>query len=198
MRVVKSGSKWIVSGQGDGWILKREYPNKWKAALALRVWKEGGRVSDYWAAAREEKDRRSQIAQEQADRAARRKLESAWRKYPDGAVIDDGQLITVRRQPNDWRAAQVPFSELTDFHLTQVSGGLGSVTLHYGLYARMWCSSIPEGVEFAHSCQHGPPPHEILVVINRQDNGEIHDQLLSLARLRGFHPGGGGHAGFPR
>ncbi len=192
MRVEKSGKKWMVSGQGDEWVLKKEYPTKWKAELALRVWKEGGRISDFWAAAREEKESRSDIAQEQASQTAHRRIESARRKYPDGAVIDDHQLITVRRQPNDWRATQVPFRELTDFHLTQVSGGLGAVTLHYGLYARMWCSSIPEDVEFAHSCKHGPPPHEILVVINRKDNEEIHDQLLSLARLRGFHPGEGG------
>ena len=66
MRVEKSGRKWMVSGQGDEWVLKKEYPTKWKAELALRVWKEGGRVSDFWAAARKEKERRSDIAQEQA------------------------------------------------------------------------------------------------------------------------------------
>ena len=42
MRVEKSGRKWMVSGQGDEWVLKKEYPTKWKAELALRVWKEGG------------------------------------------------------------------------------------------------------------------------------------------------------------
>ncbi len=58
MKVEKSGKKWIVAGGGDGWVLKKKFPTKWKAELALRVWKKGGRVSDYWAAAREEKDRR--------------------------------------------------------------------------------------------------------------------------------------------
>ena len=172
MKIEKSGTKWIVSGQGDGWVLKRHYPTKWKAELALRVWKDGGRASDYFAAARGEKDRRSEIAQQQSREAVRRKIESARRKYPGGAVIDRGQLITVRRQPTDWRALRIPFGQLGDFHMRQTSGGVAAVSHHYFLYARMSCSEIPHGVEFGHSCRHGPPPHKILVVTERVNNFE--------------------------
>jgi len=183
MKVKKTGKKWIVAGHGDGWVLKKEFPTKWKAEMALRVWKKGGRVSDYWAAAREEKVRREAIAFGRAAELAQGRLNSAQRLYPGGATFDDYELITVRRQPGDWRDIQVSFSELRDFHLSMASGGVGVSSNCYSLYARMWCSSIPEDAEFAHSCQHGPPPHEILVVINRKDNEEIHDQLLSSARF---------------
>ena len=181
MKVEKSGKKWIVSGPGDGWVLKKKYPRKWKAELALRVWKEGGRVSDYWAASREEQSKRSSIAQTNAEQAARRRLESARRKYPDEAVIDEDQSIRVQRQPGERRIIEVRFSELSGLHMSQVSGGVRLTSLHYYLYARMWCTSIPENADFPHSCQHGPPPHEILVVIGRKDNEEIYEKLLSRA-----------------
>jgi hypothetical protein len=34
----------------------------------------------------------------------------------------------------------------------------------------MWCTSIPDNGYFNHSCQHGPPYHEILVSITRKYN----------------------------
>ena len=36
----------------DGFLTKK-FPTKWKAEVALEVFKKGGRVSDYWNAARE-------------------------------------------------------------------------------------------------------------------------------------------------
>ena len=53
MRIVKVGRKWAVEGVGEGWIFNKRFPTKWKATLALEVFKKGGRVSDYWKAARE-------------------------------------------------------------------------------------------------------------------------------------------------
>lgn len=54
MRVVKTGGKWSVEGEGDGWIFKKTFPTKWKAVLALEVFQQGGRVSGYWERARDE------------------------------------------------------------------------------------------------------------------------------------------------
>ena len=34
-------------------IFNKNFPTKWKAAIALEVFKKGGKVSDYWEAARE-------------------------------------------------------------------------------------------------------------------------------------------------
>ncbi len=48
MRVEKAENKWIVVGEGEGWVFNRTFPRKWKAEIALDVFKVGGRVSDYW------------------------------------------------------------------------------------------------------------------------------------------------------
>ena len=53
MKIVKVGRKWVIKGKGEGWIFKKKFPTKWKAEVALEVFKKGGRVSDYWKAARE-------------------------------------------------------------------------------------------------------------------------------------------------
>lgn len=52
-RIVKVGRKWAVEGDSEGWVFKKKFPTKWKAEVALEVFKKGGRVSDYWKAARE-------------------------------------------------------------------------------------------------------------------------------------------------
>jgi hypothetical protein len=53
MRIVKIRKKWVIEGDGKGWIFNKRFPTKWKATIALDVFKKGGRVSDYWKAARE-------------------------------------------------------------------------------------------------------------------------------------------------
>jgi len=58
MEIVNIGRKWKVVGQGDGWIFRKTLPTKWKAVIAVRVFEQGGRVSDYWSEARKEAARR--------------------------------------------------------------------------------------------------------------------------------------------
>ena len=53
MRIEKVGRKWVVKGKGSGWIFNKTFPTKWKAEVALEVFKDGGRVSDYWRRQRE-------------------------------------------------------------------------------------------------------------------------------------------------
>jgi hypothetical protein len=55
--VLKEGQSWVVRPAGSGWVFDRTFPTKWQATLALQVWLQGGRVSDYWAAARKRKTR---------------------------------------------------------------------------------------------------------------------------------------------
>jgi hypothetical protein len=50
---VKLGGSWVVRPKKFGWVFEKSFPTKWKAELALEVWRKGGRVSDYWQAARE-------------------------------------------------------------------------------------------------------------------------------------------------
>lgn len=58
MEVQKRGRKWFVVGNGEGWIFSQPFPTRWKAELATRVFKAGGKVSDYWALAREHPKRK--------------------------------------------------------------------------------------------------------------------------------------------
>jgi hypothetical protein len=90
---------------------------------------------------------------------------------------DRTMKLKVRRQWNDWRIIEVPVSELRDFHYLESSGGVGARSPRPMLYARMLCTSIPEGSDFPHSCQHGPPPHEILVCICKKDNPHLFEAL---------------------
>ena len=52
MELVKIGRKWMIEGDDEGWIFNKRFPMKWKAQLAMKVFKKGGRVSDYWKEAR--------------------------------------------------------------------------------------------------------------------------------------------------
>ena len=54
-------TKWIIEGKGKGWIFDKTFPTKWKAKIALEVFKKGGKVSDYWKAARKYKEKRPKI-----------------------------------------------------------------------------------------------------------------------------------------
>ncbi len=90
--------------------------------------------------------------------------------------------VSVRRQWNDYRTLNVPLGDLWDFHWRQVSGGVGQRLPRPFLHARMWCSSIPEGSDFPHSCLRGPPPHAILVCVCKKDNRAAFDRLCELAR----------------
>jgi len=58
MNIEKVGRKWIVKGEGDGWIYKKTFPTKWKAEVAMEVFKDGGRISDYWTKQREVNSKR--------------------------------------------------------------------------------------------------------------------------------------------
>ena len=176
MRIEKSGKKWIVRGQDKGWIFRKVFPRKWKAEVALNVFQEGGRVSDYWKAAREEQERRRS---KQPKSGIHQRLARARELYPEGAVIPTSEPIVVCRQPGDWRKVQVTFDDLRHFHIDTVTGGVRAATPYPVLLARMWCDTIPEGTEFGHSWSHGPPPHEILVCITRSDNASIFLKLLS-------------------
>lgn len=41
MKLVKKGRKWVVEGDGEGWIFNKRFPTKWKAEIALRVFESG-------------------------------------------------------------------------------------------------------------------------------------------------------------
>lgn len=53
MHIKRRGRKWIIEGNGDGWIYNRTFSTRWKAIIAKEVYSKGGKTSDYWKAARE-------------------------------------------------------------------------------------------------------------------------------------------------
>ena len=47
MRIVRVGRKYRIEGAADGWVAKRSFPTKWKAEIALKVFKSGGTFRKY-------------------------------------------------------------------------------------------------------------------------------------------------------
>lgn len=52
MNLVRKERKWLIEGDGEGWIFNWVFPTKWRVLIAMEVFQKGGRVSDYWIAAR--------------------------------------------------------------------------------------------------------------------------------------------------
>ncbi len=166
--------KWKVEGKGEGWVFDKTFPTEWKAELALKVAQEGGRVSDYWEAARKEAMKRDDLRSESVG-LARAEAREKFR----GVTLTESEQVQVCRHPGS-SSIPVPLSTLSDFHLSRVSGGVGKSSPYPMLYARMWCSEIPEEdrPHFGHTCQHGPPPHHILVCITKSGNPKRLYQIL--------------------
>lgn len=94
------------------------------------------------------------------------------------------QQVRVRRDWLDQRVISVPVSALFDFQIRKISGGKEVRSPYPMLYAVMYCTYIPAGAIFAHSCNHGPPPHEILVCITQKDNDKnLYRKLRENARI---------------
>ncbi len=48
MEIIKMGRKYVIKGDGDGWAFNKTFPTKWKAEIAMEVFKDGGTIQDYW------------------------------------------------------------------------------------------------------------------------------------------------------
>lgn len=48
MEIVKVHRKYVIKGDGNSWIFNKTFPTKWKAEMAVEVFKEGGTIKDYW------------------------------------------------------------------------------------------------------------------------------------------------------
>lgn len=94
--------------------------------------------------------------------------------------------ITVRRQPNDWRQAVYRLGTITWFRFDSVSGGVMNETDTL-IWCNAWCDGMESG-EIAHSCQHGPAPHEVKVCILESDNDPpVFSVVRQLAELDQEH-----------
>ncbi len=93
------------------------------------------------------------------------------------------ELVTVARGHDDEATIEVPEEELSGFHYASFSGGQGGRVRGRELAAYMLCTAIPFGQYFGHSCEHGPPPHNIKVLIPRRKNDrDTYGRLQAKAR----------------
>ena len=89
----------------------------------------------------------------------------------------DDPLIRVRRHPNDWQTAVYRLSQLRAPHWSSNSGGVGKGTARPTIFGYVWCDAMLGG-ELAHSCSHGPPPHEIKVCVPKVANDPVTLSML--------------------
>ena len=97
-----------------------------------------------------------------------------------GARLGSGAPVRVRRDWNDHRIGTVRWSDLKNPRWDVISGGEQNPTPQPFIHAYVWCNKVRGNI--AHSCVHGPPPHNIKVCLVRKDNSKIvWDRLLALA-----------------
>jgi hypothetical protein len=85
-------------------------------------------------------------------------------------------VINVRRQPTDWRIAQYDRRQVSGLHWSNVSGGVNATLTRQFVHGYVNCDAMISG-ELAHSCSHGPPPHQILVCVLKKDNKVIWPEI---------------------
>jgi hypothetical protein len=84
---------------------------------------------------------------------------------PSATLDEIPTLVRVRRDWDDTRREAVfRLDQLRDFHWTDTAGGTGRKAPTQLLHAYVWCSDMISG-DLAHSCEHGPGPHNIKICV---------------------------------
>jgi len=97
-------------------------------------------------------------------------------KKPVGAT----ELVSVRRQWNNWEIAEVYVRDISNPLWDLCSGGVKETSPEAFIFGYIWCDMIVSG-NVAHSCLHGTAPHSIKICILRKDNGpRIYNHFLTL------------------
>jgi len=100
-----------------------------------------------------------------------------------GRKIAGRTSVRIRRQWDDHRIGAVRWSELSNVHWDSVSGGTQAQSPEPYIHAYVWCNKVKGTI--AHSCIHGPGPHNIKVCLVRKDNSkEVWNRALDLAGPR--------------
>lgn len=97
--------------------------------------------------------------------------------FPSRALREDDMdpteiTVEVRRHPQDWQTATYRLVNVDALHWSSVSGGVARATAKPALFGYVLCNAMLSG-EIAHSCQHGPPPHRVLVCLPKVANKEL-------------------------
>jgi hypothetical protein len=91
---------------------------------------------------------------------------------------DDHPIVEVRRQWNDYLIARYRLVDVWNLPWDWISGGIGVPTPRRFIHGYVRCNEMLDG-ELSHSCQHGPPPHEIKVCITKKGNERVWPQVLA-------------------
>lgn len=96
-----------------------------------------------------------------------------------GGTSGDGAPVRVRRDWNDHRIGTVKWSELRDPRWDTISGGEQNPTPQPFIHGYVWCDLVQGNI--AHSCAHGPGPHNIKVCLVKKDNSrEVWSRLSAI------------------
>ena len=97
-----------------------------------------------------------------------------------GGRVHEETSVHIRRDWNDHRIGMVRWSELRDPRWDNVSGGEQNHTPKPFIHGYVWCDKV--NGDIAHSCIHGPPPHNIKVCLVKNDNTKaVWNRLLERA-----------------
>lgn len=100
-------------------------------------------------------------------------------KRATGAESGDGAPVRIRRDWNDHRIGTVKWSDLRDSHWDNISGGEQNPTPQPFIHGYVWCDVVQGDI--AHSCAHGPGPHNIKVCLVKKDNSrEVWGRLSAI------------------
>src|SRR5680860_244960 len=88
-----------------------------------------------------------------------------------------------KRQNEDCSGLEVRRQDLWILHITRSAGGAGNSLPRPMVAAYMLCMSVPDDGCFGHSCRHGPPPHQVKVLVPKSGNDKkLCAELRSIAR----------------
>jgi hypothetical protein len=90
------------------------------------------------------------------------------------------QIVSVRRQWNDYREARYRLDDISDMHWTDVSGGVNARAPRKFVHGYVRCDGMIDG-ELAHSCRHGTGPHRVKVCITKKGNEPVWPKILERA-----------------
>ncbi|PKB78868.1 MAG: hypothetical protein BZY88_16225 [SAR202 cluster bacterium Io17-Chloro-G9] len=94
-------------------------------------------------------------------------------------AIYGGETVRVRRQWNDHRIGKVRWSDISNPRWDILSGGTQTKAPQPFVHAYVYCDKVQGDI--AHSCNHGPGPHNIKVCLVKKDNSkEVWNYLMKI------------------
>lgn len=97
-------------------------------------------------------------------------------------AAEPGPVVWVRRQFNNRKHAAYRLADVSKWHWSRFSGGLGRKANRYYLHGYVWCDAMIAG-RLGHTCQHGPPPHHIKVCITKKGNEKVWKAIEAVAPM---------------